>query len=612
MSFTVSMVEASNPDGLTAAAAQVGATIGELDTVIATQSQALDRLRVAWQGAAGEAAIAKAEQNLTTQLQLRFRLEAVQKALGTGGAQLGATRDGLMDLVGMLGATGWTITDDGRAIAPIFPAVLKYFEPGFTAVIQRLLQLFGEIDATTAGAIRTAIGGSAPATPPGTPLPAPPPPGASAEQISQWWNTLRPADQQRLMDTAPRGLGNLDGLPVEVRDQANRTVMDRDIARVQNAANANGASAEQVANNPQLYGLNRADVLAYQHGIKARQGLKHQSEGDVPTRPRTAYLFGYDPLAYDGQGTAAIAIGNPDDADNIGVIVPGTGSSLASDWLSSGRNDGINLYDQMSKADPAKKNAVIMWMGYDAPDSFIDPRIANPELARAGGDLLAADVNSLHVTHTGAGQPNITVLGHSYGSTTVADAFAGSNMQATNAVLLGCPGTDLAQSASDFNLQGGQLYVGNASTDPIGWIGSSDVAADVINGPLADPAGLSVGLGADASAESFGGVRFHAEVPGSEFFDTDDHSYYYTMGSESLYSMAAISSGHGDALGDLGMLAGERAPLSVNTPDRIPTPFGDLPIPSADIPVGPVIIDPEAGRDGHSVTSDHKFDGNPI
>ena len=146
--------------------------------------------------------------------------------------------------------------------------------------------------------------------------------------------------------------------------------------------------------------------------------------------------------------------------------------------------------------------------------ALIDPRIANPELARAGGDLLAGDVNSLHVTHTGAGSPTSPCCGHSYGSTTVADAFAGTDMQATNAVLLGCPGTDLAQTASDFNLQGGQLYVGNASTDPIGWIGSSDVAADVINGPLADPAGLSVGLGADASAESFGGVRFHAEVPG--------------------------------------------------------------------------------------------------
>ena len=437
-------------------------------------------------------------------------------------------------------------------------------------------------------------------------------PGASAEQVNEWWDKLSDADRQRLEDVAPRGLGNLDGLPVEVRDDLNRAVMDRDIARVENAANANGVGTDEVVNNPERYGLNHADVMGYQNGLKARTGLKHQSEADNPARPLPVYLFGYDPLAYNGQGTAAIAIGNPDTADNIGVIVPGTGSSLAADWLNSGRNDGINLRDQMSKADPAKQNAVIMWMGYDAPDSFFDPRIANPELARAGGDLLAGDVNSLHVTHAGVVQPNITVLGHSYGSTTVADAFAGSGMEATNAVLLGCPGTDLAQRAADFNLQGGQVYVGNASTDPIGWIGSGDFAADVLNGPLADPLGLSVGLGDDAAAESFGGVRFHSEVPGSDFLDFADHSYYYTMGSESLYGMAAIASGHGDALGELGMLAGERTAPTIGTPDRLPTPFGEIPLPNVDVPLGPAVIDPEVARDGGSVTSDHKFDGNPI
>lgn len=612
MSVTVSTVEASDPQGLTAAAGRLGGTIADLDGAITEQQQALDRLRAAWQGTAADAAIARAEKNLTEQLQLRARLESVRAALATGGAQMEATRTGLMGIVGTLRATGWTVTDDGRAIAPVFPPLLEQFEPGFTAVIQRLLQLFDQVDAATAGAVRTAIGGAPPATPPGTPLPAPPPPGASPEQVKQWWDSLSDADRQRLIETAPRGLGNLDGLPVDVRDQLNRAVMDRDIARVEHAASANGVGADAVAEHPERYGLNRADIIAYQNGLKARQGLKHQAEGDNPARPRKTYLFGYDPLAYNGQGTAAIAIGNPDTADNIGVIVPGTGSSLQSDWLNSGRNDGINLLDQMGKADPTKQNAVIMWMGYDAPDSFTDPRIANPELARAGGALLAGDVNSLHVTHSGTGKPNITVLGHSYGSTTVADAFAGSDMKATNAVLIGCPGTDLAHSAADFNLQGGQVYVGNASTDPVGWIGASDMAADVLNGPLADPMGLSVGLGNDASAESFGAVRFHAEVPGGNLPDFDDHSYYYTMGSESLYSMSAIASGHGDALGELGMLADGRTAPTIGTPDRIPTPFGDVPLPHTDIPLGPAILDPEAPRDNSSVTSDHRFDGRPI
>ncbi|UXA18746.1 alpha/beta hydrolase family protein [Mycobacterium sp. SMC-4] len=611
MSVTLSTVEASDPQALTAAAVRLAGVLNELDSVIAAQRRALAQLRAAWQGAASDAAIARAERDLTAQAQLRARLHAMQDALATGGAQLGSTRDGLLGLVAALRATGWTVGDDGRARAPLFPPLLKHFEPGFTAILNRLLQLFSDIDATTAGTLRTAAGGAAPHNPPGAPVPTLPPAGASADEVNQWWHALSDSDRQLLTDNAPGVLGNLDGVPVDVRDAANRTAMQRDIARVEQAAQSNGVSTEQVTEAPERYGLNASDVTAYQNAVKAKAGLDHQGGGDNPNRPRPVYLFGYDPLAYGGEGTAAIALGNPDTADNIGVIVPGTGSSLSSGWLNSGRNDGINLVDQMNMADPSAQNAVLMWMGYDAPDSFADPRIANPMLARAGGELLAGDVNSLHVTHSGADAPTITVLGHSYGSTTVADAFAGSGMQATNAVLLGCPGTDLARSAADFDLQGGQVYVGNASTDPVGWIGASGAAADVLNGPLADRLGTGIGLGNDAAAESFGAVRFRAEVPGGDMMDFNDHSYYYTMGSESLYSATAIATGHGDALGDLGMLAGERVPHTLSTPDRIPTPLGDIPLPHTDIPVGPAVLDPEAGRPNRSVTSDHTYD-NPI
>ncbi len=46
-------------------------------------------------------------------------------------------------------------------------------------------------------------------------------------------------------------------------------------------------------------------------------------------------------------------------------------------------------------------------------------------------------------------------------------------MQANDAVLLGCPGTDAARSAADFHLNGGQVYVGDASTDPVGMLGEA-------------------------------------------------------------------------------------------------------------------------------------------
>ena len=133
-------------------------------------------------------------------------------------------------------------------------------------------------------------------------------------------------------------------------------------------------------------------------------------------------LWAYEPLAFNGQGRAAIAIGNPDEAEDIAVVVPGAGSSVAGGWLSSGHNAAINLYDRSAAAQPDVDTSVIAWMGYDAPDGFNDQRIGAPWLAREGGLRLAHDVNGLWVTHAGATPPHLTVIGHSYGATTVADA----------------------------------------------------------------------------------------------------------------------------------------------------------------------------------------------
>ena len=146
---------------------------------------------------------------------------------------------------------------------------------------------------------------------------------------------------------------------------------------------------------------------------------------------------------------------------------------------------------------------MIAWMGYDAPEfdfqhpeqALADPtklqQVGSPWMARERGALLAADVNGLAVTHDGSIPSHVTVIGHSYGSTTVADAFANSGMRANDAVLIGSPGTDVARSAADFHLNGGQVYVGAASTNAISWIGESGSgASNAINDALGDPLGV--------------------------------------------------------------------------------------------------------------------------
>jgi len=284
------------------------------------------------------------------------------------------------------------------------------------------------------------------------------------------------------------------------------------------------------------------------------------------------------------------------------VIVPGTSSSVKGGWLHDGHDDSLNLYQQANLADPNDPTAVLAWMGYDAPNDFQDPRIATPMLARTGGQALAQDVNGLWVTHLGGGE-HVTVLGHSYGSTTVADAFAQDGMHANDVVLVGCPGTDVAQNAASFHLDGGHVYVGDASTDPVGMIGESDglskeLFGDDLGGQLL---GTDPGLGTDPAADGYGSVRFRAEVPGSDGINAHDHSHYYYPGSEALHSMADITSGHGDALESDGMLAQLRhKPGTVNIPG-----LGSV---GLDLPGVPASIDPEWDRSPQSITDDHVFD----
>jgi hypothetical protein len=442
------------------------------------------------------------------------------------------------------------------------------------------------------------------------PIPLPPP-GASAEDVDKWWKSLSQKDRERLIEEHPAELGNLNGIPAAARDTINTAVMNDDLDRVADTAANHGVSADQVLANPGFYGLSADDVTRYTNALKVQEGLNHQRGGETdPAKQRPAMLWRYEPLADRGQGRAAIAIGNPDYADDTSVIVPGTGSSVRGGWLSDGHDDAIHLWEQSQLADPSHTHAVISWMGYDAPDGFTDTRVANPNLARSGGDLLAADVNGLWVTHQDPSQ-HVTVIGHSYGSTTVADAFAGSGMHANDAVLLGCPGTDLARSAADFHLDGGQVYVGSASTDPVSYIGTApEYLHDYVNRELHYPVGLDAGLGLDPAGDQFGSVRFDAEVVGRDGLDTGDHSHYYDSGSESLFSMTHIATGQGDALGAEGLLADGRRQPHVDLPTEIDLPFGgkiELPPVGFDIPGSPAYIDPEGQRPGETVTKDHAF-----
>ncbi len=458
-----------------------------------------------------------------------------------------------------------------------------------------------------------------------------PPANSSPERVQRWWDSLSAEQKQLLIDQHPQALGNLNGIPAKVRDSVNQAAMKDDLRRVEDIARERGLDLKSlrdnavnnrdadVFTNPGYYGLGATDITRYQNAVKTNEFLER--EGSEASRGPAIMLWAYDPLAFDGKGRAAIAIGNPDKSRNTAVIVPGTNSSVRGGWMSDGPDDAINLYEQSRKADPGLSTAVVAWMGYDAPEfdpphwqqAVTDPtqleQVGTPWRARQAGALLAADVNGLAVTHSGSVPPHVTVLGHSYGSTTVADAFANSGMRANDAVLTGCPGTDLAGRAADFHLDGGRLFVGAASTDAISWIGESGSGLpNGLNENLDEPLGPLAGLGPDPAHAGFGAVRFRAEVAGSHSVMPwfSDHSHYYDVGSESLHSMTEIVTGHGDRLAGEGMLASERARARVAVPLQMHTPLGAVSLPHIEIQL-PVTVDPEWDRPARSITNGHGF-----
>jgi len=333
-----------------------------------------------------------------------------------------------------------------------------------------------------------------------------------------------------------RSVGDGYRVAAKDRDRLNRQLLADDISRVENATEA----------------ISAAEMIRYDNALRVRDALGvNAAHGPV-------LLISYDPAAFGGRGRAAIAIGDPDTADNTTVLVPGAHSSVRDGYLS--HPDGVNVYREVARADPARSTSVVVWMGYRAPDSLLDPAVAQPDSARAGGRLLAADVNALRAAHRGAA--HITVIGHSYGSTTVADAAAGFGMRADDVVLVGSPGTDLARSAKDFHLPAtGHVYVGAASSDPItGFAGEPQL-------PLPGTA-ATVGLGRDPAADGYGSTRFKAEAPGLSW-PMADHSSYFAPGTESLFSIGDIASGHGDALAHDHMTAPHRRRLPAFDPERL-------------------------------------------
>lgn len=381
--------------------------------------------------------------------------------------------------------------------------------------------------------------------------------GTDTDAVNAWWTGLTQAQRNALMVSDPDLVGNTNGIPTGDRNEANTASVQRDkefLLGLQESGQELTPAQQRWLENAQSIEAAVANASSAQY---ADLGVE-------------AYVMAYQPHAFGGDGIAAVAYGNPDTADHTAVYVPG----IMQDGTLIDENgaQALNLYEEtvasMAGENPPRTGSVstIAWIGYDSPNfnpeskmpwDLIDSggdvaHTVTEANAQAGGVALSQFVDGLNTTHTGGDQPHLTVIGHSYGSTTSAYAAAGG-MDADSLVLIGSPGaSEGVHHVGDLNMPAGQVFVGAADNDPVSWLGGED---GVLPGTWDD----SLGLGADPAQHDFGATVFAVDN-GQEFHGTglvttgfmENHTNYFDDGNPALASMADVVSGNSDAVVDTG------------------------------------------------------------
>jgi hypothetical protein len=329
--------------------------------------------------------------------------------------------------------------------------------------------------------------------------------------VLAWWESLGEARQHRLAMTLPGLVGNLEGVPYDVRDEANRAFLD-DAADALDSRLAGGSARPD--------DVSRAAML---------------DEVGAALADRTSGAAGRRLIALDTvmPGRAAVAIGDLDTADDVSVLVPGmlfTVSGQMVDWSETAGD----LYDEQStwatllagrSADAPHTTAVVAWMGYRTPDLT---NVYSLDLARVGAAHLDDAIAGLDAVR--ADDPaRVTVVAHSYGSTAATMALSSGRVTVDSLVLLGSPGS-VVETATQLAVEGSDVYAAAGSFDPVAGSGA---------------------FGADPGSTAFGAVMLHTGggadgLTGQALSAALGHNDYLRAGTESLRSIALIGLGRGE------------------------------------------------------------------
>jgi len=330
----------------------------------------------------------------------------------------------------------------------------------------------------------------------------------AATDVTMWWTSLDADHRFALRSASPRLVGNLDGIPYIVRDLANREVLGQTIDDL--TAMIAGDSG-------------RTMIETAKQQLKMLQSID-AALGSGQSQPARTLMT----LDVNGQGRAAIVLGDLRTADYVSYLVPGmffTIENQMGDWADA----AARLHDEQLSwlelfGQPNSTVATIAWIGYDTPNLT---NVGSIENAEQGRDTLANSLTGLQALRSGD-EPYLSVVAHSYGSTAALLALQEYDFQIDALALVGSPGS-AATSVSELHVRNGNVFVGEAAWDPIpnsAYFGSDPGSASYGAKPM------GVGGGIDA-------------ITREALLASVGHNEYFSAGTESMRNFALIGIGRG-------------------------------------------------------------------
>lgn len=519
---------------------------GDTLTDIQTKLQSIGRLS-GWQGDSAEAARAKftiTAEDLSGEI---ATISAVQELARQTVVAVEHLQSGLTTLEGTAAANHVTLHDDGSVsyatvdMEPDEIEHLKRVAEQIETTARALITQAEDIDSDATTILTKAAAGEINAGHARTPADIkkvgreqgslttdPPAADLTPLQAGEYWDALSPEQKGFVLSRHPAWVGNVDGIPAAVRDEANRAMIPIERARLE----AEQKRLEDTIDD-RLFGATftneDAELWYVEQKLKDLDAIENSLSQANPNtgQPRDLKLMLLD-MTSGERGHAAVAVGDPDTADHVSVTTPGLGTTVNGSldgMIREASNLKTEAENQLDFTNRSATVSTIAWIGYDTPN-FTGP--GNFDTARGGldvaddsrADAAAGDLANFYRGVDAASttlDPHITALGHSYGSVVTSHALQSSQSAGVDeAVFYGSPGLGDAGTVATINagtlgLDRGDAYVIENDGDTIADFGT--FGGDPTR--TGDLVQLTADTGVDRTGIQREGGHGHADYPRS-------------------------------------------------------------------------------------------------